>query len=92
MRTDPLQRMWHALRNWFARRTRTPLEIIAWRPLHGGAALYVADIDGRRLVFAAAPNAVCLLASYASATESAPDPCADSTAPGALEELASGCV
>ena len=50
---------------WFnARVAAMPLKIVAARPLHGGAAIYVADIDGRRLVFAAAANALCLLAAY----------------------------
>ena len=61
------KRLTASLARALTRPVRTPLKIVAWRPLHAGAALYVADIDGRRLVFATAPNAVGLLLSYRSA-------------------------
>lgn len=47
-----------------ARVASAPLRIVAARPLHGGTAVYVADIDGRRLVFAVGGSGICLLASY----------------------------
>lgn len=40
------------------------IDLVAYRPLHHGGMLYVADFDGRRHVFVAAPNAACPLASY----------------------------
>jgi len=46
------------------RSRRQPIELIAWRPLHAGGVLYVADFDRRRHAFVLAPNAACLLASY----------------------------
>lgn len=47
-------------------RAKSPLRLIAARPLQHGAALYVADVDDRRLVFATSTHAVTLLAAYAS--------------------------
>ena len=47
-----------------AKSARAALRIVAGKPLAGGAAVYVADIDGRRLVFAVSPHAIRLLASY----------------------------
>ena len=68
-------------RVWFARRPRTPIELLAFRPLHGGAALYVADVDERRFVFVTGTNAACLLATYPVGER-----------PSAREEAASGGV
>jgi|GEM_PF-3255696 len=53
-----------ALVQWFGRRTASPLRLVAWRALHGGGMLYVADIDRRRVVFVTTPRAACLLAAY----------------------------
>ena len=46
------------------RRHPQRIELIAWRSLHAGGVLYVADFDRRRHAFVLAPNAACLLASY----------------------------
>jgi len=53
-----------AVRNFLAARAATPLHIVACRPLYGGGALYVADVDGRRLVFVAGQRTACLLTQY----------------------------
>ena len=56
-----------AVRTWAGRIRRRPkvgIDLIGYRPLHGGAMLYVADVDAHRLVFIAASHAACLLASY----------------------------
>ena len=45
-------------------RAAAPLHIVACRPLYGGGALYVADVDGRRLVFVAGQRTACLLTQY----------------------------
>ncbi|HZV80297.1 MAG TPA: hypothetical protein VFF60_11880 [Candidatus Binatus sp.] len=58
-----------------------PIELLAFRPLHGGAALYVADVDARRFVFVTGTNAACLLATYPVGER-----------PSAREEAASGGV
>jgi hypothetical protein len=69
------------LRAWLsARAAATPLRIVATRPLHGGAAVYVADIDGRRLVFAAHASAACLLASYDLPSAQPENQCSDPSA------------
>jgi hypothetical protein len=47
-------------------RAQSPLRLIVARPLQHGAALYVADVDDRRLVFATTAHAVTLLAAYTS--------------------------
>jgi hypothetical protein len=60
-----LRRISAALRHLFARRTAERIELVAWRPLHAGGVLYIADFDRRRHAFVVAPNTVCLLASYA---------------------------
>ena len=65
MRADSaLRRMFEAIRNATARRCTQRIELVAWRPLHGGSVMYVADFDRRRHAFVVTPNAVCLLASY----------------------------
>ena len=66
MWSDIVKRFADALRQRFAPRGRLPLEIVACRPLQAGVALYVADVDGKRFVFAVAPGALTLFASYAS--------------------------
>lgn len=53
-----------AARRTITARAVTPLQVIACRPLYGGGALYVADVDGRRLVFVAGQRTACLLAQY----------------------------
>jgi hypothetical protein len=56
-----------ALRAWTAtlrRRPKVPIELIAYRPLHAGAMLYVADVDAHRVIFVTAARAACLLATY----------------------------
>jgi hypothetical protein len=78
---DRVARLVRGMRTWFAARTVTPLRLVACRPLHGGASMYVADVDQRRLVFVTAPHVACLLAAY-------PIPDQD----GAEEEVASGRV
>jgi hypothetical protein len=60
-----LRRIAAGLRRLFVRRTEQRIELVAWRPLHAGGMLYVADFDRRRHAFVVAPNAACLLASYA---------------------------
>jgi len=59
-----MQRLLDAIRRATTRRHPQRIELIAWRPLHAGGVLYVADFDGRRHTFVLAPNAACLLASY----------------------------
>lgn len=54
-----------AVRRLFARPAAERINIVAWRPLHAGGVLYVADFDRRRHAFVVAPNSVCVLASYA---------------------------
>jgi len=49
---------------WIESRSTGPLRIIAARPLHRGAAIYAAEIDARRLVFAATDHSIALLAAY----------------------------
>ncbi len=65
MLTDIFKRLADALRQRFVSRARLPLEIVACRPLQAGVALYVADVDRTRFVFAVAPGALTLFASYA---------------------------
>ena len=64
MANNPIRTIVAALRRALTRPGAIPLKVVACRPLHGGAAIYVADIDDRRIVFAAAPHAMCLLATY----------------------------
>jgi hypothetical protein len=64
MRSELVRRWTDALRRFFGRRAQPALRIVDVRPLHPGTALYVADIDERRIVFAATPHAVALLARY----------------------------
>lgn len=45
------------------RRLQT-LSIVGARLLGGGSAVYAADVDGRRIIFAVSPHAICHLASY----------------------------
>ena len=52
-----------ALRSWRARHCRT-IHIAAMQPLGAGVVLYAADIDGRRIVLAASPHAICVLDRY----------------------------
>lgn len=59
-----MRKFLEALRRAFLPHVVSPLKIVAARQLHHRAALYVVDIDGRRLVFALAAHAVGLLASY----------------------------
>lgn len=50
--------------NFIRARDGGQLQIVACRPLYGGGALYVADVDGRRFVFIASQRTACLLARY----------------------------
>jgi len=52
------------IRRWIRERASSPLRIVAARQLNRGAALFVAEIDGKRLVFATTECGVGLLASY----------------------------
>lgn len=61
---DIIRRCIAALRRWFARRSVALISVVAYRPLQGGAALYAADVDGRRIVFTISARSACLLASY----------------------------
>jgi hypothetical protein len=70
-----LRRAAAALRRLFVRRTEGRIELVAWRPLHAGGVLYVADYDRRRHAFVVAPNAACLLASYTIEDARAIQPC-----------------
>ena len=58
-----LRRMFDAIRRSSARRAAR-VELVAWRPLHAGSVLYVADFDRRRYAFVVGPSVACSLASY----------------------------
>jgi hypothetical protein len=60
-----LRQIASALRRYFTRHIAQRIELVAWRPLHAGAVLYVADFDRRRHAFVVGPHAACSLASYA---------------------------
>jgi hypothetical protein len=47
-----------------ARRVRPAMRVAAVQHLHGGAAVYALDVDGRRLLFAVAAHWGCLLSCY----------------------------
>jgi flagellar biogenesis protein FliO len=56
-----------AIARLFSRRGKVrAIGVVDQLPLFGGAVVHVVDVDGRRLVFAATPNAIRLLAEYAS--------------------------
>jgi len=61
---DSALRALDAVRRWIRERASSPLRIVAARQLNRGAAIFVADIDGKRLVFATTEGAIGLLASY----------------------------
>jgi hypothetical protein len=81
MLRERVARFVRTARSWLASRAVTPLRMVAWRPLHGGAGIYVADVDQRRFVFVTAPHVACLLAAYPIPHQH-----------GAEEEVASGRV
>jgi len=65
--------MMQVFARWLDRRTRGAagtLRLVGATPLFGGGAVHVADIDGRRIVFASSPHALCLLAAYPHAEPS----------------------
>lgn len=78
---DRIAHLMRGVRSWVAARAVTPLRLVACRPLHGGASMYVADVDQHRLVFVTAPHVACLLAAYPIPHQH-----------GAEEEVASGPV
>ena len=47
-----------------ARRSRAALHVVDQLPLAPGLAVHAIEIDGRRLVFAATPHTIRLLAQY----------------------------
>jgi hypothetical protein len=52
---------------WLARlRTgsRLKIDVVGARPLSSGLAVYVIDVDGRRIVLAAGSHSTCVLAAY----------------------------
>jgi hypothetical protein len=57
---------WRFFNKTIVARATTPLHLVACRALHGGSVVYVADVDGRRLVFVAGQHMACLLAQYES--------------------------
>ena len=60
-----LSRLAARVRSAFASRRISPIRIVGAQSLHHGVMLYAAEIDGRRLIFAAAPHCVTLLTEYA---------------------------
>jgi len=56
--------LWSRLRALFRSRVRHPIRVAAVQPLAAGVVMYAADIDGRRIVLAASPHAICVLDRY----------------------------
>lgn len=61
-----LTKTFAALRRMFHSRLRRVIHIAAVQPLGGGVVLYAADVDGRRILLAASPRAICILDRYPS--------------------------
>ncbi len=62
-----LNRLWVRITQFCRRdagRARPAMRVAAIQHLHGGAILYALDVDGRRLLFAAAAHWGCLLSCY----------------------------
>ena len=59
-----VRRFFDNVRRFTTRSDSQRIELVAWRPLHAGGVLYVADLVRRRHAVVLAPNAACLLASY----------------------------
>lgn len=58
-----MRKVLEALRRALVPHVTSPLKIVAVRQLHYGS-IYVADIDGRRLIFVLGAHGVGLLTSY----------------------------
>ena len=56
-----------AIARWLARfrgGPRVTIDVVGARPLSSGLAVYVIDVDGRRIVLAAGSHTTCVLAAY----------------------------
>jgi len=64
------------LARWFARLRRTPratIDVVAAQPLSAGLAVYIIDVDGRRIVIGAGTHAICVLSSYQAPQNTEPE-------------------
>lgn len=59
-----LARLRNRLQRLLRIQVRRPISIAAVQPLASGVVLYAADVDGRRIVLAASPHAICVLDRY----------------------------
>jgi hypothetical protein len=58
-------RRWLAgLAGWYRARRRTPVHVVGAQSLGPGIAVYALDVDGRRIIFAASSQAICILDKY----------------------------